>query len=622
MKRRLTQHELILVAGVVAMGCFLRFAQLDQLALEHFDEGVYSSGVWYWQISDQPYPASHLYAPPALPVLIRISTAIAGPKLGPFLPGLFMGALSILALWGFVRALFGQAAGLVACPLIALSDFHIIYSRMALTDVPVLLGVLLSVWLAVTAIDRQSYRRMMLAGAVCGLAWWIKYSGWLPIAIVGSGSAFWWIIAGRKTVSFGRLLGLNMSMASIAVVVWSPWYFDLNQHGGYSAVAANHAAYLQSWGNWQKNLSTQVTWYSMFDSWLSAVAIVMGLVFAGCQRWLDACRSTWNQTAHPRRDTPGLLRRYLAAAVLLGIAALTIGSFATLAAVGVSGIAGLLLWPTLSMLRNDSDMAMKKPKSESAKLYDESDFHAAPENEPLLGACIVTAWFLGMLLMTPRYTPFPRLLLPLLAVIWIASAAGIGWWIESSLNVVRRGLLKEDRMSHRRHLASQLSVVILALAVWKFAGTVLGAPVVHQSRAGLKGATRQIAELCQESAAADGASDGETPFVVYVFGEPSVLFHLNQAGIVAAPVGDVNFLKSTDRSGRTVPTFFVFGPNALRTPGFSYDWPNRMHRFHHLEDVEWNPSDVVLYNLYPPTWLATHRQQKERMQLLELYRLK
>ena len=177
-------------------------------------------------------------------------------------------------------------------------------------------------------------------------------------------------------------------------------------------------------------------------------------------------------------------------------------------------------------------------------------------------------------------------------------------------------------MSHRRHLVRQLSVVILMLAVWKFAGTVLGSPVVHQSRIELKGATERIAELCHESATADGPSDGETPFVVYVFGEPSVLFHLNQAGVTAAPVGDVNFLKSTDRSGRTVPTFLVFGPNALRTPRFSYDWPDYMHRFQHLEDVEWNPSDVVLYNLYPPTWLATHRQQEERMQLLELYRLK
>ncbi|MCP3695190.1 MAG: glycosyltransferase family 39 protein, partial [Planctomycetaceae bacterium] len=227
----------------------------------------------------------HLYAPPFLPTLVGVSAALAGPEIGPFLPGVLMGGLTVLLVWGFTRASFGMVAGLLVVFVAALSDFHILYSRMAMTDAPTLMWIVLAVWLGVVGIDRRSHKTMLFAGLACGCAWWMKYTGWLPMAIISSGSLFWWVLGGRRTLGPGRLLTLNAVMAATAVVVWAPWLWLLQDVGGYEAVAANHNSYRNEWTAWQENLVTQITWYSFTDSWLSALAIAIGVTFAGSYRW-------------------------------------------------------------------------------------------------------------------------------------------------------------------------------------------------------------------------------------------------------------------------------------------------------------------------------------------------
>ncbi len=626
MNQRLSKKELVIVAGAVVIGCVLRCSQLNEIAVEHFDEGVYSSTVWYGEVSNEPYPARHLYAPPGLPWTIGIASSVFGPSVAPFLPGLLAGGLTVLFVWGFTRALFGMAAGVVVVLLAALSDYHIIYSRMALTDVPVMMLMLVSVWLGVTGIDQQRGRLMLLAGLTCGLAWWTKYSGWLPIAIVGSGSLFWWLLGGRQRCSLVRVLLPLGQMALTAVLVWCPWYLELSDVAGYSAVAANHASYLNGWSSWQNNLTTQVTWYSQMDSWLAAVAILLGMMCAGSQRWFDARRSTWNRLATAGTGiTPGLLARFLGAAALLCIATLSIGSFGTMAAVGVSGMAGIFLWPVLSVLRHESEVAVaaKSGKRDAPRLFDEADFRAAPHIDPQLAACIITAWFCGMLLMTPRYTPFPRLLLPLLAAIWIAAAAGAGWWIEACINVARKSAHSgnQSRLTLVQVAVAGLVVVSVCTGLWVLNGTSVPQMTIYEPRTGLRNAAYEVAALCRDAVGeTDSESLDDPAFVVHAFGEPAVLYHLHQAGVVASPVQDVD-LQPASFKGETLPTFFVFGPNALRTPGFLYDWVDGDHRYEHVGDIEWQPGQVVLFNLFSPKWLSQHPED-ERKQLLEVYRLR
>ena len=130
--------------------------------------------------------------------------------------------------------------------------------------------------------------------------------------------------------------------------------------------------------------------------------------------------------------------------------------------------------------------------------------------------------------------------------------------------------------------------------------------------------------MCRRAAgveqSVDLSSTADSEFVVYAFGEPSVLYHLDQEGISCGPVQDLLFSAATYH-GNALPTFMVFGPNALRTPGFMYDWVNIEQRFEHVGDVSYEASDIVLYNLFSPQWLLGHHGE-ERTQRLEVYRLK
>jgi len=434
------------------------------------------------------------------------------------------------------------------------------------------------------------------------------------------------VVTGRQRCGLGRLLFLNAQLVLTAVIVWCPWYFQLGDVGGYSAVADNHGAYLQSWSAWQDNLAAQVIWYTEMDSWLAAVAILLGMMFAATQRWFDARCSTWNRDAAATSGvTPGLLGRFLVAAALLCAATLSIGSFGTMAAVGVAGMAGIFLWPVLSVLRHESEVAtaMKPGKRDTERPFDQADFRAAPHLDPQLAACIITAWFCGMLLMTPRYTPFPRLLLPLLTSLWVAAAAGTGWWIEACINVARKSAKSGTRspFTGSQVAVTTLVLILVGAGLWMTDRIVVPSMSIYEPRTGLRNASYQVAQACRDAVGEPDSTPSDGPaFVVHAFGEPAVLYHLHHAGVVASPVQDLD-LRPASFKGQTLPTFLVFGPNALRTPGFMYDWVDIDYRYEHIRDIEWLPGQVVLSNLFSAKWLSQHPGE-ERLQLLEVYRLR
>ena len=87
---------------------------------------------------------------------------------------------AIAASWWLGRRAYGVPAALVAAALVAVEVTEVAYSRMAVTDVPLTLGVAASLALLVSG-------RIELAGLVAGLATSIKYPGvflLVPIAVV------------------------------------------------------------------------------------------------------------------------------------------------------------------------------------------------------------------------------------------------------------------------------------------------------------------------------------------------------------------------------------------------------------------------------------------------------
>ena len=87
----------------------------------------------------------------------------------------------VLAVWWAARRLWGVREGLVAAAMMAFAFLPVTYSRIALTDVGALVGVALSLWLAVRAYDRGKLRDYALAGAFAGLALSFKYTAGLAL---------------------------------------------------------------------------------------------------------------------------------------------------------------------------------------------------------------------------------------------------------------------------------------------------------------------------------------------------------------------------------------------------------------------------------------------------------
>ena len=244
----LSRNELLAALMLFLVGVAVRVAFPSAMAVEHFDEGVYASNLWCPDSGFQ-YPDRHLYAPALLPALIEWSLMLFGTTpWAPMVPSLIFGSLTVPLIWWVGRNWFGPAAGLSAAALAALSDYHILFSRSALTDVTLGFWLLLAVYFFESAFRTLNPARAVIAGFVTGLAWWTKYNGWLPLAISFSGLLAWSLFTPREERQLGRRLLLWGLAAVTALAVWCPFWWSLPQ--GYSQVAANHRQYVVGLGGW------------------------------------------------------------------------------------------------------------------------------------------------------------------------------------------------------------------------------------------------------------------------------------------------------------------------------------------------------------------------------------
>lgn len=676
--------EIALVAGFFALGLVLRCWHLDRESVEHFDEGIYASALWYDGLVGSPYPAREFYAPPMLSGMIDVCDIVSGgSRYAPFLPSLLFGSLSIIVFWRMARAWFGVAAGLFVAAVVSMSDFHIIYSRMALTDVACLFWIATSVYLGTVAVARSSFRTAVFSGVACGIAWWTKYTGWLPLAILISGTTLWWIWRGRKALSTIRVLSILATIAVFAFATFAPWLWQLQAVGGYSAVTKNHAGYAQalSWASaevWIEHLGQHLAGQFWHDGMSGAFSLGIGMLAAAWYRWNSAGCSTGNADAgdsSKARNAGGpfaggypprwLMIRFAVAAVALMVFALRIWTPLLLLSLALGGFGGIFLWPVLDrawLRRTTRDLS---PTSEGALPLSRGDILAAPVIDPALGYCITLAWFCGMLLVTPLYHPYARLFFPLLASVWLAAAGGVSWWLESNLSVARRPESAAPQVNAggnwgQRLLQSLLMVAVLTAVLQRDEANelVVVSPSellrseLYKDRTSINRAALQLADACVLSSlgewkpARSPLSDGETisprkvlasraavtqnrelsfeerekqKLVVYGYGEPSLLLHLAQSGLTVSPVSHLN-LAEPDGGSPTVPTFLVIGPNAKRTPGFWEEWFRRDRHFELVTEVRYAPSDVSLLDLYTPKWLSQHPEVST--QVFELYRVR
>lgn len=244
----ISRYELWVAVAITLLGAAVRFAYPSAMAIEHFDEGVYASSLLFPD-QDYRYPDRHLYAPSLVPALIEWSIILFGDKgIVPLLPSLLLGTLTVPLMWWVGRQWFGALSGIAAATLLSLSDFHIAFSRSALTDVPLCFWLLLAVYLFERAFRDLSWPTAIAAGLTTGLAWWTKYNGWLPLAISLSGLMAWSFFASQEERQLKQRMFLFGTTALTALAVWSPYWLSLPH--GYGEVARNHRQYVAGLVGW------------------------------------------------------------------------------------------------------------------------------------------------------------------------------------------------------------------------------------------------------------------------------------------------------------------------------------------------------------------------------------
>src|SRR5687768_3002192 len=73
-----SRQEVMVLVIVAAIGISIRLLAFSRSAVEHFDEGVYASNIFFGP-PDYAYPMQRFYAPPLLPALIEAGMSVGLP---------------------------------------------------------------------------------------------------------------------------------------------------------------------------------------------------------------------------------------------------------------------------------------------------------------------------------------------------------------------------------------------------------------------------------------------------------------------------------------------------------------------------------------------------------------
>lgn len=584
---RVPRREWLTLALVLLVAVTLRCARPGRLAVEHFDEGVYASDLWYGVGTGHGYPYRHLYAPPLVPLIAELALLMSGIQpAAPLIAGCFAGCLTVAVVWWIGRTWYGSVTGLLAAALAAVSDVHVVFSRTALTDPWLLLWFVAAMYWMERALRTRTYASIFTAGAFVALAWWTKYNGWLPLALAGATIPLAWI---RGTLAFREVLRTTAAWSAVAAIAaagWSPVLYGLQSHGGYSEVAANHQRYVVGLAGWPAALARQASHLQALEGWptlLGAPLLVLFVLVATCVPTGGRIRAT-APIVFARRIEPALI-----AALLLAAGTVWLGHVPTLAA-------GALIAIALQMTVFCHSTKSSEPRQQANSL--------APE---LLGV-----WLIGLFFLTPLYHPYARLTLPWLAATWLGAAVLLGHAAERT-----GGLEPSSSLRPWPWLAA--AAVLVALTVvggWRIGPRIQRAGVPGwEDRSGLARATRQLAQAAREELQASDSQSPHPPLILYTLGEPAVFFHLQALYFasdwpVALPAGDLSMLAAAE-TPPDVPVMLIVGPHAFR----EFERAEAAQRLRPIARQSFSPSPALRLDHTVP------RKALEHYWTLRLYRV-
>jgi hypothetical protein len=257
-----------------------------------------------------------------LPAWVATVSTIAGP-IAAYWVNVGFGVLGVLALWLAGRRAWSPAAGGVAAALLAVSFGQVVYTRLALSEVPAQFFLLAGFGFTLVAVDTQSRVAGACAGAAIGIAGFTRIDS---LALLVPMTALWLAsvrrrgLLGPAWVWYAAVLALVSGHAlAHALLVSTPYTLRLGAMAWTSAAGRVGAMSMPKWFG-------------------AAVCVFCVAVLAlAAKRWLAARPA--ERSARPFWGVAGVVLTLLVLAPLVeGIAARLlspVGAAAALAGLGV-----------------------------------------------------------------------------------------------------------------------------------------------------------------------------------------------------------------------------------------------------------------------------------------------
>jgi Glycosyltransferase family 87 len=222
-----------ILAGILVLAAVLRFVGIEYtlpFGLLNPDEQVIVPRAWHMVHGGGPNPHWFNYPTVVLYLMAPFQAWHGAPAyLDARILVALLGVGAVAATWWLGLRAYGLVAAAIGAAVVAVDVTHVSYSHMAVTDVPLTLGIAAALALMVSG-------RIELAGVVAGLAMGAKWPGVLLIVpLVVAGWRQW------QRLGIGILLGALTFVATSPFVLVEP---GKAFHDGWTTQNLHHTGWL------------------------------------------------------------------------------------------------------------------------------------------------------------------------------------------------------------------------------------------------------------------------------------------------------------------------------------------------------------------------------------------
>lgn len=264
---------------LTALAAVLRFWHFTDLGLTHFDEGSYAmTGRWLATFGKEGWIYQSGHAPGLFSTVIGLFFLIFGIKdYIAIAVSALAGSLTVGLIYWIGREQFNRKTGIMAALFLATAEYHLMYSRFALTDATFTLLFWASLASLLQGLVRNERRWFIIGGVFTGMCWNTKYHGFFPLLILGLWLGMMALMRRKKHLVPTRVLWSNFGIAALlAGLIYLPWFLFVQFSVGYGAILQAQADH--SIGQSAIILTPPATLYFYLTHWLSPALLLAALL--------------------------------------------------------------------------------------------------------------------------------------------------------------------------------------------------------------------------------------------------------------------------------------------------------------------------------------------------------